>query len=90
MPRNSLEILIYLDRPVAIIAKHPGEVSQILSRLVQKNEQKDESLGFGRIEKPHIGLEAALETSDKWQPGRSLLHPCLVGITSSSVHICQQ
>jgi len=53
-------------------------VSQILSGLVQKYEEKEESnanRNLERLEMAHIRLEAALETSDKWQiTDASLLH----------------
>jgi len=45
-------------------------VSQILSGLVQKYEEKEESnanRNLERLEMAHIRMEAALETSDKWQ-----------------------
>jgi len=45
-------------------------VSQILSGIVQKYEKKEESnanRNLERLEMAHIRLEAALETSDKWQ-----------------------
>jgi hypothetical protein len=45
-------------------------VSQILSNLVRKNEDKDESKAnrnLERLEMAHIRLEAALEMSGKWQ-----------------------
>lgn len=45
-------------------------VSQILSRLVQKYEGKEESnasRNSERLEIAHIRLEAALETSEKWK-----------------------
>ncbi|PUZ44641.1 hypothetical protein GQ55_8G122700 [Panicum hallii var. hallii] len=45
-------------------------VSQILSCLVQKYEEKEESnanRNLERLEMAHIRLEAALETSEKWQ-----------------------
>ena len=44
-------------------------VSQILSGLVQKYEEKEESnanRNLERLEMAHIWLEAALETSKKW------------------------
>ena len=53
-------------------------VSQILSGLVQKYEEKEESnanRNLERLEMAHVRLEAALETSDKWQiTDASLLH----------------
>ena len=45
-------------------------VSQILSDIVQKYEEKEESnvnRNLERLEMAHIRLEAALETSEKWQ-----------------------
>ncbi|KAG2639640.1 uncharacterized protein LOC120660661 [Panicum virgatum] len=45
-------------------------VSQILSGIVQKYEEKEESnvnRNLERLEMAHIRLEAALETSKKWQ-----------------------
>ena len=45
-------------------------VSQILSGLVQKYEEKEESnanRNLERLEMAHIRLEAALETSERWQ-----------------------
>ncbi|KAG2639613.1 hypothetical protein PVAP13_2KG187348 [Panicum virgatum] len=45
-------------------------VSQVLSGLVQKYEKKEESnviRNLERLEMAHIRLEAALETSEKWQ-----------------------
>ena len=45
-------------------------VSQILSDIVQKYEEKEESnanRNLDRLEMAHIRLEAALETSEKWQ-----------------------
>ena len=45
-------------------------VSQVLSGLVQKYEDKEESnviRNLERLEMAHIRLEAALETSEKWQ-----------------------
>ena len=52
-------------------------VSQILSGLVQNYEEKEESnanINLERLEMAHIRLEAALETSEKWQiTDRSLL-----------------
>ncbi|KAG2631354.1 hypothetical protein PVAP13_2NG189200, partial [Panicum virgatum] len=45
-------------------------VSQILSGIVQKYEEKEESnanRNLERLEMAHIRLEAALETSNKWQ-----------------------
>ncbi|PAN09337.1 hypothetical protein PAHAL_2G014500 [Panicum hallii] len=45
-------------------------VSQILSGIVQKYEEKEESnvnRNMERLEMAHIRLEAALETSEKWQ-----------------------
>jgi len=45
-------------------------VSQVLSALVQKYEEKEESdaiRNLERLEMAHIRLEAALETSDKWK-----------------------
>jgi len=45
-------------------------VSQILSDIVQKYEEKEESnanTNLDRLEMAHIRLEAALETSKKWQ-----------------------
>jgi hypothetical protein len=45
-------------------------VSQILSGLVQKYEMKEElifSRNLERLEMAHIKMEAALETSEKWQ-----------------------
>ena len=45
-------------------------VSQILSGIVQKYDEKDESnanTNLERLEMAHIRLEAALETSEKWQ-----------------------
>ena len=44
-------------------------VSQILSGLVQKIEEKesDANRNLERLEMAHIRLEAALETSNKWQ-----------------------
>lgn len=45
-------------------------VTQILSGLVQKYEEKEESnekRNLERLEMAHIRLEAALETSNKWQ-----------------------
>jgi hypothetical protein len=45
-------------------------VSHILSGLVQMYEEKKESNGkrnLERLEMAHIRLEAALETSNKWQ-----------------------
>ncbi|CAL5034570.1 unnamed protein product [Urochloa decumbens] len=48
-----------------------GTVSQILSGLVQKYQEKhnnsNEKRNLERIETAHIKLEVALETSDKWQ-----------------------
>ena len=44
--------------------------SQILSGLVEKYEEKEEINGvrnIERLEMAHIRLEAALETSNKWQ-----------------------
>ena len=44
--------------------------SQILSGLVKKYEVKEESnssRNLERLEMAHIKLEAALETSEKWQ-----------------------
>ena len=53
-------------------------VSQILSGIVQKYDEKDESnanTNLERLEMAHIRLEAALETSEKWQiTDASLLH----------------
>uniref|UniRef100_K4A087 Rx N-terminal domain-containing protein n=1 Tax=Setaria italica TaxID=4555 RepID=K4A087_SETIT len=53
-------------------------VGQILSGLVQKYEEKEESnekRNLERLEMAHIRLEAALETSNKWQiTDASLLH----------------
>ncbi|KAG0542403.1 hypothetical protein BDA96_02G100900 [Sorghum bicolor] len=52
--------------------------SQIISGLVQKYEQKEETNAIRHIERlemAHIRLEAALETSEKWQiTDASLLH----------------
>ena len=45
-------------------------VSQVLSGIVQKYEEKDKSnanTNLERLEMAHIRLEAALETSEKWQ-----------------------
>ncbi|WVZ61669.1 hypothetical protein U9M48_011507 [Paspalum notatum var. saurae] len=45
-------------------------VSQVISNLVQKYEEKEESnanRSLERLEMAHIRLEASLETSDKWQ-----------------------
>ena len=45
-------------------------VSQLLSNLVQKYEEKVESSAnrnLERLEMAHIRLEAALEMSEKWQ-----------------------
>ncbi|XP_066393027.1 uncharacterized protein [Miscanthus floridulus] len=45
-------------------------VSQVLSNLVQKNEEKDESnkhRNLERLEMAHTRLEAVLEISDGWQ-----------------------
>jgi len=45
-------------------------VSQILSGLVQKYEEKEESnvnRNLERLQMAHIWLEAALDISDKWQ-----------------------
>ena len=45
-------------------------VSQLLSNLVQKYEYKEESRAnrnLERLQMAHIRLEAALETSEKWQ-----------------------
>ena len=45
-------------------------VSQILSSLVQKYDEKEESnanRNLERLDMAHIRLEAALETSDKWE-----------------------
>ena len=43
-------------------------VSQILSGLVQRYaESNDANRNFERLEMAHIRLEAALETSNKWQ-----------------------
>ena len=45
-------------------------VSRVLSGLVQKYEEKEESnanRNLERLEMAHIRLEAALETSNKWQ-----------------------
>ena len=45
-------------------------VSQILSGIVQKYEEKEESnanRNFEWLDMAHIKLEAALETSKKWQ-----------------------
>ncbi|XP_066398502.1 uncharacterized protein [Miscanthus floridulus] len=45
-------------------------VSQLLSNLVQKYEEKEESSvkrNLERLEMAHIRLEAAVETSEKWQ-----------------------
>ena len=45
-------------------------VSQILSGIIQKYEEKEESnvnRNLERLEMAHIRLEAALETSKKWQ-----------------------
>ena len=45
-------------------------VSQVVSGLVQKYEEKEESnviRNLERLEMAHIRLEAALETSEKWQ-----------------------
>jgi len=45
-------------------------VSQILSGLVKKYDEKEESnvnRNLERLEMAHIRLEAALETSNKWQ-----------------------
>jgi len=45
-------------------------VSQVLSGLVQKYEKKEESnviRNLERLEMARIRLEAALETSEKWQ-----------------------
>ena len=45
-------------------------VSQILSGIVQKYEEKEESnanRNLERLEMAHIRLEAALETSEKWK-----------------------
>ena len=45
-------------------------VNQILSGIVQKYEEKEESnanRNMERLEMAHIRLEAALETSEKWQ-----------------------
>jgi hypothetical protein len=47
-----------------------GSFSQILSGLVKKYEDKEEINGIRNIERlemAHIRLEAALETSNKWQ-----------------------
>ncbi|KAF8731881.1 hypothetical protein HU200_015825 [Digitaria exilis] len=53
-------------------------VCQIVSGLVQKYEEKEESnvkRNLERLEMAHIRLEAALETSDKWKiTDPSLLH----------------
>jgi len=53
-------------------------VSQIISGLVQKYEEKvetNEIRNIERLEMAHIRLEAALETSEKWQiTDASLLH----------------
>ena len=52
--------------------------SQIISGLVQKYEEKEETneiRHIERLEMAHIRLEAALETSEKWQiTDASLLH----------------
>lgn len=45
-------------------------VSQILSDLINRHEGKEKSKAnenLERIEMAHIKLEAALETSEKWQ-----------------------
>jgi len=45
-------------------------VNQILSGIVQKYEEKEESnanRNLERLEMAHIRLEAALETSEKWK-----------------------
>ena len=45
-------------------------VSQVLSGLVQKYEEKEESnanRNLERLEMANIRLEAALETSERWQ-----------------------
>jgi hypothetical protein len=45
-------------------------VSQIITNLVQSYEEKEESnanRNLERLEMAHIRLEAALETSEKWQ-----------------------
>jgi hypothetical protein len=45
-------------------------LSKVLSGLVQKYEEKEESNGnrnLERLEMAHIRLEAALETSERWQ-----------------------
>ena len=70
-------------------------VSQVLSGIVQKYEEKDKSnanTNLERLEMAHIRLEAALETSEKWQgwrlllrhlkSGRSQMHPYCVGVGS--------
>jgi hypothetical protein len=52
-------------------------VGQILSGLVQKYEEKEETnekRNLERLEMAHIKLEAALETSNKWQ----ITDPCLL------------
>ena len=53
-------------------------VSQVLSSIVQKYEEKEQSnarKNLERLEMAHIRLEAALETSEKWQiTDASLLH----------------
>ncbi|RCV09313.1 hypothetical protein SETIT_2G017300v2 [Setaria italica] len=60
---------------VAIVQETVG---QILSGLVEKYEDKEESnekRNLERLEMAHIRLEAALETSNKWQiTDASLLH----------------
>jgi hypothetical protein len=45
-------------------------VSQVLSNLVQKYEEKDESnkdINLERLKMAHTRLEAVLETSDRWR-----------------------
>ena len=57
-------------------------VSQILSGIVQKYDEKDESnanTNLERLEMAHIRLEAALRHLIS---GRSLMHPYCAGVRS--------
>jgi uncharacterized membrane protein YgaE (UPF0421/DUF939 family) len=57
-------------------------VSQLLSNLVQKYQDKEESSAnrsLERLEMANIRLEAALE---RQRSGRPLMHPCCVGAGS--------
>ena len=75
--RDTIDAWIIMAEMVSSAVVHET-VSQIVSDLINRHEEKQKSKtdeNMERLELAHIKLEAALETSEKWQiTDASLLH----------------